>query len=187
MKSWITSAKWLLLVSGILIVILGATMFFNRYPWENLLTLALFVGFMMLFSGISELVSFISGRKGHRSVWMLMGGLLSTILGAWTVFGYGDEKLAPVLPIIFAVWVMTSGVMRAVGSFTLKSEGSKMWWGILILGVVEVFLGFVLLFHPILAALIVSYTIALMLTFYGMSNIMLFFNIQRSGPENPKV
>ena len=175
MKRVSTLAKWLLPISGILIVLLGGSMLFNRYPWENLLTLAIFVGFSMLFAGISEITAFFSAEKGRRSWFLLVCGVLSTLFGAWTVFGPGVLKVATILPLIFAVWVMTSGIMRIASAVSTRSEGSRVWLWIVVFGTLEAILGFFLLFHPVLSALIVSYMLAFMLIFYGMNNIMLFF------------
>jgi len=187
MKSVSTAAKWLLLISGALIVILGTTMLFHRYPWDNLITLAIFIGISMLIAGISEISSFFNSGKEDRSGLLLACGILSILFGAWTVFGPGDLKVAAVLPIIFAVWVMTSGIMRIIASVSSRSHGSKMWIGIVVLGVLEGVFGFVLLFHPMLTALILSFTLAFMLIFYGMNNIMLFFHLNRNKTLKPEV
>ena len=69
MKKLYNSTKWLVLISGVLIAILGISMLFT--PLENLVTLALFIGIAMLVSGISEIVSFCGEEKGQRSGWML--------------------------------------------------------------------------------------------------------------------
>ena len=72
MKSVLKSIKWLMLISGVLIVILGITMFFT--PLKNLVMLAIFIGMSMLASGLSEIVSFFCGDKEERSGWMLASG-----------------------------------------------------------------------------------------------------------------
>jgi len=184
MKDRLKSVKWMLLVSGLLIVVLGVIMFFT--PWANLVALAIFIGIMMLIAGISEIASFFQAAKGHRSGMILVGGILSTLFGVWTVFGHGDVALAIVLPTIFAAWVMVSGITRVAGAMALKSKGSSMWIGMVLLGVVEAVLGFVLLFHPLLAAIVASYTLAFMLISYGINDIMLFFEINKKRTPAPE-
>ncbi len=176
-KKAFESMRWLLLASGILIVILGITMLFT--PLENLVTLAIFIGIAMLVSGISEIVSFCSEEKGERSGWMLASGILSTALGVWTMFGRGTEALIAVIPFVFAVWVMSSSVLRIVGATTLKSEGYRQWGWMMAFGVIGTILGFVLLFSPILSSLVVAYSIAAMLIAYGVNNIIIFFRMKK--------
>jgi len=181
MKDRLKSVKWMLLVSGLLIVALGVIMFFT--PWANLVALAIFIGIMMLIAGVSEIAAFFHAEKGHRSGMILVGGILSAWFGIWTVFGRGDVALAVVLPTIFAAWVMLSGFTRGAGAMALKSKGSSVWIWMLLLGIVEAALGFVLLFHPLLAAIVASYTLAFMLITYGMNDIVLFFEINKKRTE----
>ena len=177
MANWIKSAKWLLLLSGLLIVVLGFIMFFT--PLANLWTLAIFIGISMLIAGASEIASFINGKTGQRSGMLLAGGILSTLFGIWVVFGTGRYTLTEILPFLFAIWVMSSGIMRIAGSTILKSEGHTTWGWILALGVLEAILGFVLLFHPLFSAIVVSYTLAFMFITYGIHNVLLFFDIHK--------
>lgn len=177
MSKALKSMRWLLLISGILVVILGITMLFM--PLENLVTLVIFVGISMLISGISEIVSFCGEEKGHRSGWMLASGILSVLFGIWTIFGRGTEALAAFIPIIFAVWVLSSGIMRIVGSVSLKSEGFSLWGWLLAFGILGTVFGFLLLFSPILSGMIVSVSLALILISHGFNNIILFFRIKK--------
>lgn len=179
MKTLLKSIKWLLLLSGILVVILGITMLFT--PLENLVTLAMFVGISMLMSGVSEIVSFCNEAKDHRSGWMLASGVLTAFFAVWALFGRGTEALAAMLPYIFAVWVISSGLLRIAGAIAVKSEGSNLWSWILAFGIVGTALGFLLLFSPILSAVVISCSIGCMLVSYGIDNVILFFRLKKIG------
>lgn len=179
MKSIIKSMQWLLLISGILITILGITMLFT--PLESLVTLAIFIGISMLISGVSEIVSFCGEEKEHRSGWLLASGILSALFGIWTIFGSGTEALAAFLPFIFAVWVLSSSIIRIVGSITLKSEGFSLWGWLLAFGILGTLFGFILLFSPILSGIVISVSIALILISHGIDNIIIFFRVKKIG------
>jgi len=179
MKKMLKSMQWLLLISGILIAILGITMLFT--PLENLVTLAIFIGILMLISGISEIASFCSEEKGHRSGWMLASGILSILFGIWTIFGRGSNVLVALLPFIFAVWVLSSSITRIVGSISLKSEGSSIWGWLLAFGIVGTIFGFILLFSPVLSGVLISISIAMILISHGVDNILIFFRIKKIG------
>ena len=179
MKKIINSMRWMLLISGILIVILGITMLFS--PLDNLVTLAFFIGILMVISGASEIVSFCGEKKKYRSSWMLASGILSVVFGIWTVFGHGTEALAAFLPFIFAAWVLSSGIMRIVGSIHFKSEGSFLWGWMLTFGILGTVFGFLLLFSPILSGVVISFSLALILISHGIDNIILFYRIKKIG------
>lgn len=179
LKKAFQAMKWLMLISGILIVILGIAMLFT--PLQNLVVIAIFIGISMLISGMSEIASFCSEEKGHRSGWMLASGILTALFAVWVLFGSGSEALASTFPFIFAAWVMSSGVMRIVGSISVKSEGSNLWGWILAFGILGMALGFLLLFSPLLSAIIISCSIGFMLVSYGIDSIIIFFRIKRIG------
>ncbi len=177
MKKTFKSMKWLLLTSGILIMILGVTMLLT--PLENLVALSIFIGISMLISGISEVASFCGEEKGQRDSWLLASGILSTLFGIWTLFGHGTAALAAILPFIFAVWVLSSGIMRIVGAVSIKSEASGLWGWLLAFGILGSVLGFALLFSPMLSAMIISLSIAFMLIAYGIDNVIIFIRMNK--------
>lgn len=179
MRKTLNTMKWMLLISGILIVIFGITMLFT--PLENLVVLAIFIGISMLISGISEIASFLGEEQGYRSGWMLASGILSVVFAVWTLFGSGIEALVAFVPFIFAVWVVSCGIMRVVGSISVKSEGSSLWGWMLAFGILGSILGFLLLFSPILSGVIISYIIAFMLISYGVDSIIIFFRLKKIG------
>ena len=71
---------WLLLIIGIALFVVGILIFV--YPTQSYLGMSLVFGWLMLFSGILEVVlssankHFITGRG-----WMLAGGIIEIILG----------------------------------------------------------------------------------------------------------
>lgn len=179
MKNTLKTINWLMLISGVLIVAMGIAMLFT--PFENLVTLAIFIGISMLISGISEIASYCGEEAGQRSGWLLASGIVTGLLGIWTLFGRGMEALVVIIPFVFAAWVMTSSIMRIVGSVNLKSEGFAGWGWILALGILGTLLGFLLLYSPLLSGAVVAYSIAFMLISYGINNIIIFFRMRKLG------
>lgn len=181
MKTMFKTMRWMLLISGIMIVILGIAMLFT--PLENLATLAIFIGISIFISGISEIVSFCGEERGHRDRWMLASGILSTIFGIWIIFGSGTKMVISFISFILAVWVLTSSIMRIVDSIALKSKGSSLWdWmPIFIFGILGTVFGIVLLSSQVLSGIIISVSIALILILHGADNILIFFRIKKIG------
>lgn len=167
--------RWLLLVAGILYLIVGVMLFFT--PLASLMGVALYIIISMLASGISEILAYATSEKEFRSGWMLASGILTTLLGIWLVFGQGMSAITVVLPFVFAAWMLSAGIMRTVGSFSLKSAGAKGWGWVLASGILGIIAGLILLFSPVLSGLIISYTIAAMFIIHGINDIVMFFDI----------
>ena len=172
-----SAARWFVLFTGILIVILGISMLFT--PLESLIGLAVFIGIVMLISGLSEIASFLGSDRSERSGWMLTGGILSTILGIWSFFGSGISALTAALPFVFACGVLATSVVRTVGAVFLRDQGIKNWSLSLILGILGILFGFVLSLWPVLAGFIISYILAFLFIAHGAGNICMFFSIKR--------
>ena len=118
--------RWLSLVVGILMIILGIWMFFT--PAAAIITVTMFLSLGMLIFGITEIYMFRSKHYGDHSGWVLAGGIISTLLGIWMLlFPSGQAGMLVVLPFLFAFWVMSAGVARVSGAFSLKQLGSASW------------------------------------------------------------
>lgn len=143
--------RWLALIAGVLLIVLGITMLST--PVENLITISLFICLSMLIYGIMMVIGYFSFDKQHRSGWMLVVGILSALLGGWMLFQGRLMTLTLVLPLIFSTWLIASSISAAVGSIDLKNMGIKGWGWQLALGIIGTILGFSLLFDPITSAL----------------------------------
>ena len=181
MKKALRALNWLMLISGILIAVLCITMLFT--PLENLIVLAVVIGFSMLVSGIAEITSFCGEERAHRSGWLLTSGVITGLLGIWTLFGSGVQALVAIIPFVFAVWVMTSSIVHIAGSVYMKADGFGGWGCIMVLGIAGTILGFLLLFTPMLSRIIVTCSIAFMLIAYGVNNVILFFRLRKLGSD----
>ena len=166
--------KWLLPIAGLWIISLGFSMMFN--PLTSLVTISLIAGFGILFTGISEITSYIGTEKEKRSGMFLASGILATLFGIWILFGHGMYAIAIILPFIFAVWVLSSSITRIVDVVSNGVKG-KVWE--LILGILSTIASFSLLFNPFLSARIVGLLVGVMMIIYGCGTIELFAQLRR--------
>ena len=179
LNKFFKSMKWLMLISGTLIVILGITMLFT--PLKNFVRLIVFISISVLISGVSEIASFFSEVKERRYCWMLASGIITTLFSVWILSGRGTEVLAAMFPYVFALWVLLSGIMHIAGSIFMKSESSGLWVWILAFGILGMILGFLLLFSPVFSERIVSYLIGFLLISYGIDKVIIFFRLKKTG------
>ena len=126
---------WLLLIIGIALFAVGVLIFV--YPVQSYLGMSLVFGWLMLISGILEVVlssankHFITGRG-----WMMAGGIIEIILGIILIFNVGLS--AATLPIFLGFWLMMRG-FSAIGlggdmnALEIAGSGWTIFTGVLLL------------------------------------------------------
>ena len=176
MGKLLAAIKWLLPTSGLLVVALGVVLLFTGL--EELDNWAVFIGLAMVLSGISEIVAFKRKEKDRRAKSMVLGGLIAITLGAYTVFGRGLLAIALILPVIFAVWVITASFPRIVGALNERENGSPWWVFMLSFGLLGIALGILILFHPLLSIFVVTYSLAFMFIVHGANAVIMFLPVK---------
>lgn len=102
---------WLLLITGIALIVIGILIFV--YPAQSYMGMALVFGWLMLASGILQVVlssanrHYITGRG-----WMLAGGIIEIVLGLILIFNIALSAAS--LPIFLGFWLMFRG-FSAIG------------------------------------------------------------------------
>lgn len=168
-----TATRVLMLILGILLVIFGVFLFAT--PGFNAVMLGYLVSILMLVSGIAEIVFYATHHKTHAaSGWLLADGILTAILGLLLLFMPSAQVLT--MSIIFAVWVLFTGVVSFSGAFTAKSAGSHSWGWSLALGIIGILLGLWLMFDPMLSIVSIGYLLPAAFVFEGISAIAAFFS-----------
>jgi len=182
LKNLLKVVKWILPISGLLVVALGIVMIFislDQHEW-----LAIFIGIAMILSGITELVSFKRKGKEHRTKTMVISGVVAILLGLFTTFGRGMGLLEIALPIIFAVWVISASIPRIKDALARKAEGSPLWVFMFSFGILGALLGAMLFFSPILSAFVVNYALVVLFITHGINTIILFMPVKLKWVKN---
>lgn len=117
------------------------------HPLATLVSIAWIIGLIVLISGISNLITWISFRQYvPQSGAIFLTAVLQIIAGV--IFLRHDLALAAIFPLIFAFYLIFEGVSLAVKSWDYKKFGFGFWWLNLILGVCVAILGFTSLGAP---------------------------------------
>ncbi|MET3792554.1 HdeD family acid-resistance protein [Aquamicrobium terrae] len=159
--------KWGWFVAlGVLLLILGGIAFGNLY----IATVAsvYFVGWLMLFSGIIEIIHAFGVKTWGRFFFWLGSGLLYALAG---IFAFYNPLLASVaLTFLLAVALVASGALRAwVGYQNWEQKGSG--W-IVTAGIVTILAGLVItLGWPVNSLRILGLFLAIDLIFQGWTFI----------------
>ncbi len=164
--------RWVLLIFGILMVILGCVLFAT--PAANSIVLAYLMSALMFLYGIAEIIYFFARRNQHVSGWMLADGIITGILGGLLLFTQGAK--IPTMTMLFSMWVLFTGVTRMSAALVAKELGSSNWGWILAAGILGILAGVWLMFDPVLAFISIGYLLPATFMVQGVSAVAAFFS-----------
>ena len=146
--------------------------------------LAFVLGIVMLVSGISNIITYISQhRSSHVTGWVLADGILTTILGIIVLLNPFTADV--MISIFFGMWLMMSGVLRIVGAFEVRkiriASGDKTWLWMMILGVLTLLVGLYGFVHPVIAGVALAMMLAIFFIMQGINSIALGISMSGNG------
>lgn len=161
--------KVLSVVAGVLLIAAGVVCLVNQDV--AVFSAGVLIGIFMLCSGILEIVMFSYGRKlMFGSGWLLLDGVLTVILSMFLLFNQAFTMVY--LPILFALWLMFSGVSKFVASFDLQAVGAHGWGWVMAVGLILMLFGFIALMDPWLGTIAMGITIGIVFILQGIEAIV---------------
>ncbi|MFS0783036.1 HdeD family acid-resistance protein [Bacillus sp. 1P06AnD] len=171
-----TFSRILILVSGILMIGLG--FWFMVDPSVTLAAFTVFIGLLMMVSGIFHIIMYFYHRKYRRtSGWVLADGILTLLLGIVLVADQISGTLA--LAYLFSFWVLFSGLLRVIGAFEARDFDIPYWGWIMAAGIIGILIGFMALFNPIIAAIGIAFIIGAFFIVQGIFAIVTFYYLTK--------
>ena len=164
-----TVSRILWIIAGALLIIAGVICLMN--PGTALLTMSLYLGISMLFSGVIDIVIFAKGNRYMAgSGWFLADGILTVLLSLFLLFHQTFTMLT--LPYIFGMWLLFSGISKFVNSFELRRLNVRGWGWFTALGILLALVGFFSFFVPVSELLALSALVGILLIFQGIASIL---------------
>lgn len=161
-------------VMGIVAIFVALLAF--RNPELNLIAVVWMFALMAIVKGIFELFFRRKTKEfdGNKHTWIFILGIVDLLLGIFLVINIGAGLLA--LPYVFAFWFIFDSLMELMiySSFA----GTTYYWFHLVLNILGIMIGFFLLFHPIIAALSLSYLVGIYFMISGILSIVYSFQNQ---------
>jgi uncharacterized membrane protein HdeD (DUF308 family) len=130
-----------LIVAAILFIVLGA--FAIIEPAVAGLGVALLVGWLLIFGGISHFVSAFEGGGAKRVIFQVLAGVLFVVGGYY--FVTHPLMALSSLTLLLAALILAAGVCEIITYFRLKGEQASGW--MLFNGIVALFLGALIWLH----------------------------------------
>ena len=170
-KGW-----WLYLVAGVLWIIFGWVVL--SFNFDTVWAVAVFFGFGFIIGGVMEL--FVAFQAtGWR--WLHIAfGVIAIIAGIVALVWPGQTFL--VLAAIIGWYILFAGMMDIVTSIAVK-EDNELWWLQLILGIVEVLIGFWAVGYTGRSVALLVIWVGASALARGISSIVLGFGLHSTGKE----
>ena len=161
-------ALWL--ISGILLVVFGIYALFH--PAQTLLSMTMFLGIATVLSGVFSIAAYIWQRgELFGGGWILLDGILDTLLGIFLLVYPTSAIVASVLLTLLSLWIAFKGITMIFHSIQIKSFDSH-WGTPLGIGILLLLFGLLSLFQPIVAATTISVILGTLLISGGIEVIV---------------
>jgi uncharacterized membrane protein HdeD (DUF308 family) len=170
-KGW-----WLYLVAGVLWIIFGWIVL--SFNFDTVWAIAVFFGFGFIIGGIMELYV---GFQSDSWRWLhILFAVIAILAGIVALVWPGQTFL--VLAAIIGWYILFAGIMDIVISISTKEE-NDLWWLQLILGVVEVLIGFWAVGYAGRSIAVLVIWVGASALARGISSIVLGFGLHSTGKE----
>lgn len=164
---------WFLLI-GILLTICGAVLVAS--PLLTAVAAEVFLGWVLLISGVATIVhSFVAKNIGTFAFWLLCGAM-DVFFGFLVLTNLVAATIA--IAILFAAYLMVTGIMKVLSSFTLMDVGGWLW--MLLSGIISLILSFWFFSSPLLGAAFIGIIVGIDMMVFGLSVIALSMAIRRT-------
>jgi uncharacterized membrane protein HdeD (DUF308 family) len=181
MESKLSKRWWLMLIVGVAYTILGVVVW--NYPGETLLGATIYIGMLLLITGISYISLAIGGVE--KRAWYLAGGIIDILIAGLILFN--PIESASMLVLTIGIWFVFKGVMMFSEAFSLKKSGYNLWWTNLIGGILITIFGWMITGNPLAGTMAVVAYASVSLWIKGMVLITNAFGLKALGSIEEKV
>lgn len=175
MRKTVRRYSWLFLIQGMLMAIAGVVALI--YPLFSTVGVALFLGWMLIFSGIAHAVTLIGGSKVPHFWLQLISAVLSVIVGF--LFLRNPAAAVGTLVLLMIVFFMVEGLAKVVFALTVRPLANWAW--VLASGVLGVLIAIWLILNPGMSLLFLGVFIGVQLIAEGAAIAWMAWQV-RKGP-----
>lgn len=154
------------LAAGVIMALLGLFIWFN--PSATLVALALYLGIVFIVVG----AGYVTVSFDNQSGWYFLVGLLDIFVGVIFVTNLGGT--AAFMPIIFALWCLSVGIIQVSTSLKYKKHNQPWGW-LMSVGILGIVFAFLILAYPMLGALTITALMGAYALLYGAIEIAEYF------------
>ena len=160
------------LIIGILLIVLGIFTFIN--PGHALTGLVFVYGLIAVGMGIADILLYVRVERytGLGPIVSLVSGILSVMSGIMLLVYPGAGKW--VLSLLFPIWFFAHCISRLAHVNTIRTlAGNAAYFFTLVLNILGLLLGCMMILHPVLSLMSISYIVGFYLLFLGIDSVVL--------------
>jgi uncharacterized membrane protein HdeD (DUF308 family) len=174
----LSSKWWTFLVRGILALLLAALALGAPVATAAALVYV-FAAYFIVSGFVSLFAGFSFSRIGHWWALILMG-IVQLLLGIVMLGEPGAGPLA--LAYLFAIWMITSGMLEISSAISMRGAvAGEFWW--ILLGFITLAFGFYVILVPGLGVLALVYTVGFYALLAGVALIGFSFRVKNLGRQ----
>lgn len=165
---------WALLIRGIAAVIFGILVF--MWPPGAWVAIGYLFGAYALIDGVFAIVAAVRAAQTHERWWpFVLEGIVGLAIAAIAI--YDVLILIAAIFITIAAWAFVTGVLEIVAAIQLRKHISNEWL-LIVAGVCSILFSVLMIWHPFVAALAISYIVAAYAIVFGVIMIALSFRLK---------
>ncbi|WP_398573888.1 HdeD family acid-resistance protein [Staphylococcus equorum] len=162
--------KWSSLVIGVIFLIIGV--FILSFPEENLFAITWLIGLLFIINGFLEIFVRRVMKKTDKnaSTIVLVLGVINIILGLLILFNIVTSTTFIVY--LFAIWFIINALFNMFTVTPLEKSNKGFHIVSIILNIITVVFGIILLFNPLMAAILVAIFMSSVFFIIGITYII---------------
>ena len=169
-----TISRWMYLIKGALIIVLGIWML--KMPRESFNAMLLVIGLIIAISGVLEAFLALYYKKVLKEWgWNFSAGILDILVGILLIAN--PDAILVLITLFISFWLVLRGVLSIWEAMELRKEGRKNWKWVLLLGILIMLLAIILIWHPQVIGLTIIFWIAISFISLGILRIILAFKL----------
>jgi uncharacterized membrane protein HdeD (DUF308 family) len=170
-SGWLEEAKknaGLLILLGVLTVIFGVVAVGS--PLITGVAVTVFVGFLLLGSGVTQIIHALKSKQWGTGFWGTVIGLLGVVAGLLMIFRPMVGLVT--MTMLLAIYFLVDGISEIIAAFRIKPDQG--WGWVLFNGIIAVLLGFMIWRQwPVSGAWAIGLLVGIHILLTGWSMIIL--------------
>ncbi|SCT39041.1 HdeD family acid-resistance protein [Staphylococcus caeli] len=162
--------KWPSLIIGVIFLIIGV--FIVSFPEENLFAITWLIGLLFIINGFIEIFvrRVMKQASQSGSNMLLILGIINIIIGGFILFNVVTSTTFIIY--LFAIWFIIHAIF-SIFTVTPAEKSNKLFHTLsILLNIVEIIFGIILLFNPLMAAIIIAVFMSIVFFIIGITYLI---------------
>lgn len=163
------------IIFSVLIIIFGVIIIMN--PAGTMTAFAIMISILMIVSGLTNIFLFISLRDFKGSIYYLIEGGISIILGIMLLSS--QSALENLLPFLIGFWIALKSVTAVVTAIEWKKRTYPAWKSLMTGGIIGILLALLIAAVPKIVSMSISLMLGITMIIMGIVIIVFVINLRR--------